>query len=224
MKFLSVLPLVVTLAVGPGIPGSSTPQVVVSERVEGTIYVGDSRFNGMDMYTKKGQGFVVAKDSMGYSWLSGTAVYKIAQIKTEHPDVKNWTVISNLGVNDLSNVDSYIKLYTQMQESGDRVIVMLVNPTNRRRKELNSQIDAFNAKIRESGLEYFDMCSHLREVGFDTVDGLHYDRYTNYEIWNELNNYITFEEDNSNEKGESTDSTDDDHVFDGWLCRSNEHT
>ena len=210
---LGVLPLVLALSVNP----SAAPQPVAVDRVENTIFVGDSRFNGMNMYTGKATGYLVAKDSMGYTWLTRTATYEVDHIKAAHPEVDNWTVVVNLGVNDLYNADRYISFYKQMMTDGTRVIAMSVNPTNRKRNSLNKEIDDFNDKLEESGLEYFDMCSHLREVGFDTVDGLHYNRDTNIEIWNELNNYIAYEEDTSNA---SEDNTDNATVveFDGWLC------
>lgn len=44
--------------------------------------------------------------------------------------------------------------------------------------------------MEESGVEYLDLCSHLRDVGFDTTDGLHYQKGTFLEIWNEINTYL----------------------------------
>lgn len=44
--------------------------------------------------------------------------------------------------------------------------------------------------LAESGVDYLDLNSHLREVGFLTVDGLHYRKATYVEIWNAVNHYI----------------------------------
>lgn len=57
------------------------------ERANGVIYVGDSRFNGMEMYFGKGGEFVIAKDSMDYNWLVNQAAYRIAAVKRAHPKV-----------------------------------------------------------------------------------------------------------------------------------------
>lgn len=168
----------------------SAPVVEPVNRVPGTIYIGDSRFNGMDMYTNKGEGFVVAKDSMGYSWLTRTALYEVDRIKAENPDIESWTIVSNLGVNDLDNCQHYINQFSKLKEAGDRVVIVSVNPTEGKRKQLNTKIDEFNKAMSESDLEYLDLNSHLKEVGYDTSDGVHYMKNSSIEIWNEINAYL----------------------------------
>lgn len=99
----------------------------VANRTEGTIYAGDSRFSGMEMYLKKGEGYIVA---------------------------------------------------------------LSVNPTNKKSDTLNDEINQFNLVLSNSDLEYVDLCNHLRQVGFETVDGVHYNKATYTEIWNEINWYL----------------------------------
>ncbi|MCM1237697.1 MAG: hypothetical protein NC489_47140, partial [Ruminococcus flavefaciens] len=101
-----------------------------------------------------------------------------------------WIIVSNLGVNDLQDADLYIRYYRQLEGMGYRVVVVSVNPSDGKRKDLNRDIDKFNKKMEASGLEYLDLCSHLREAGFDTTDGLHYQKSTSREIWNEINTYL----------------------------------
>lgn len=216
-------------AIGPGEPQTTqaaVPQEPV-ERTEGVIYVGDSRFNGMEMYTRKGGEFVIAQDSMGYDWLVHSAVYRIGEVKRAHPEVRQWTIVTGLGVNDLHHADDYIQAYRAFEAAGDKVIAMSVNPSCGKRNALNKEIDAFNKKLAASGLDYFDMNSHLREVGFLTVDGLHYRRDTCVEIWNELNHYIQAERDREaaaqagtgNTSGEDVGSAwTADGMYTGWLC------
>lgn len=172
----------------------SAPVVEPVNRAPGTIYIGDSRFNGMDMYTNKGEGFIVAKDSIGYSWLTHTALYEVDRIKTENPDIESWTIVSNLGVNDLDNCQHYINQFSKLKEAGDRVVIVSVNPTEGKRKQLNTKIDEFNKVMSESGLEYLDLNSHLKEVGYDTSDGVHYMKNSSIEIWNEINAYLSAED------------------------------
>lgn len=185
----------------------SAPIVEPVNRVPGTIYIGDSRFNGMDMYTNKGEGFVVAKDSMGYSWLTCTALYEVDRIKAENPDIESWTIVSNLGVNDLDNCQHYINQFSKLKEAGDRVVIVSVNPTEGKRKQLNTKIDEFNKAMSESDLEYLDLNSHLKEVGYDTSDGVHYMKNSSIEIWNEINAYLLDE-----------DTTE----YDDWYCLRDE--
>lgn len=159
----------------------------ISERVDNVIYVGDSRFVGMESYTKKGGDFLVAKVSMGYSWFTSDAMSSIQSIKASNPNVKDWTIVSNLGVNDLYNIDNYISKYQEMQNSGDNIIVVSVNPTDKSHDSLNTEIDDFNNKLKSSGLTYIDTNSVLKSDGFETSDGLHYKKDTYIKIWNEIN-------------------------------------
>lgn len=162
----------------------------VSNRVEGTIYVGDSRFNGMEMYLKKGEGYIVAKDSMGYKWLVNDAIPIIDSIKLNHPEIKEWTLVSGLGVNDLYNLNNYIQTYRNLEDNGYRVVVVSVNPTNGRSIRLNEDINKFNQAMINSGLEFLNINESLWEDGFKTVDGVHYDKETYTVIWNEINQYL----------------------------------
>lgn len=203
-----------------------------AECAEGVIYVGDSRFNGMEMHLKKGGEFVIAKDSMGYDWLMHSAVYRIAEVKQAHPEIQQWTIVSGLGVNDLYHADDYIKAYRAFEEAGNKVIAMSVNPSYGKRNSLNKEINAFNKKLAESGLDYFNMNSHLWEVGFLTVDGLHYRKDTYLEIWNELNHYIQAERARGEVEVQAADTVDaepadaarawTDGVYTGWLCMENQ--
>lgn len=225
-------------AMGPGVAQAVEAQKVPEpmERAEGVIYVGDSRFNGMEMHLGKGGEFVIAKDSMGFHWLMHSAVYRIAEVKQAHPEITQWTIVSGLGVNDPHNADHYIQAYRAFEEAGDKVIAMSVNPSSGKRNSLNKEINAFNKKLAESGLDYFDMNSHLWEVGFLTVDGLHYRKGTYLEIWNELNHYIQAERARGEAEVQAADTGDaaedaepadavrawTDGVYTGWLCMENQ--
>ena len=184
-----------TTAYAMGGLGSAQVRAAPVERTNGVIYVGDSRFNGMEMYLGKGGEFVIAKDSMGYNWLVNQAAYRIAAVKQAHPEVTQWRIVSGLGVNDICQADRYIQAYRAFKAAGDKVIAMSVNPSYGKRDSMNKEINDFNTKQANSGLDYFDMNSHLWKVGFLTVDGLHYSKSTYLEIWNELNHYIWAERD-----------------------------
>lgn len=188
-------------------------------RAEDTIYIGDSRTHGMEMYVKRGEGYVVAKDSMGYRWLKDDAIAEVERIRTEHPETTHWTLAVNLGVNDLHNIGKYISFYKGLEEVGYRVVVVSVNPTDGRENSLNSDIDRFNDAIKESGLEYLDLCAHLRKQGFKTTDGLHYNKNTYIEIWNEINAYLAAYPD-GRPADTCTDTTQAaaQPEYNGWYC------
>lgn len=200
MKILELMMVLVLLVMQPVcVYANEITSDIVLDRTEGTIYVGDSRFNGMEMHLKKGDGYVVAKDSMGYKWLVTEALPAIENIKATHTDITEWTIVSGLGVNDLYNIDNYIQVYKNLEAAGYRVVALSVNPTNHKRVGLNEEINVFNFKLSQSGLEYFDLNRHLLDVGFDTVDGLHYKKATYQEIWNEINWYLTHQSEENKE-------------------------
>lgn len=203
---------------GPGVAqaveAQKTPEPV--ERVEGVIYVGDSRFNGMEMYLGKGGGFVIAKDSMGYDWPMHSAVYRITEVKQTYPEITQWTIVSGRGVNDLYHAGDYIKAYRAFEKAGDKVIAMSVNPSAGKRNLLNKEIDAFNKKLADSGL--------------------HYHKGTYLEIWNEMNHYIQAERAREEAEVQAAGTGDaavaaepadaasawTDGVYTGWLCMENQ--
>lgn len=137
-------------------------------------------------------------------------------------------MVSGLGVNDLYQADRYIQAYRTFEAAGNKVIAMSVNPSYGKRDSLNKEINAFNEKLANSGLDYFDMNSHLWEVDFLTVDGLHYRKSTYLEILNELNHYIWAERDRDTKAaqevaeavpGDDAGSSWTDGVYTGWLCK-----
>lgn len=193
MKVLAIAMSAVLLTSQPNVNINTND---IANRTEGTIYVGDSRFNGMEMYLKKGEGYIIAKDSMGYKWFVNEALPMIENIKNSHPEISEWTIVSGLGVNDLYNINNYIQVYKNLLSCGYRVVALSVNPTNNKKESLNKEINDFNSKLKDSELEYLDTCNHLREIGFGTVDGVHYTKDTYTEIWNEINWYLNYDVEN----------------------------
>lgn len=200
MKLLGITTLALTFMMTLNVYASQIEMNIdqngIANRTDGTIYVGDSRFNGMEMHVKKGEGYVVAKDSMGYTWLANEALPAIWSIKSSHPEINEWTIVSGLGVNDLYNINNYIQIYKNLSDCGFRVVALSVNPANSKRESLNNDIEAFNTILKSSELEYLDTYNHLKEIGFETVDGIHYNKNTCIEIWNEINWYLNYDIEN----------------------------
>lgn len=144
----------------------------------------------MDMYLDKGDRYVIAKVSQGYKWLVEEAIPMVNEIKESHPEIASWTIVSNLGVNDLYNIDKYLLEYQRISECGDRLILMSVNPCDGKRNSLNTEIDNFNTKLSTSEFEYLDTASYLKTDGFSTSDGVHYTKDTYIKIWNRINLYL----------------------------------
>lgn len=152
---------------------SVVAEAVDHQHTEGYIIVGDSRTVGMDMACSVedyDNVFVVAKTSMGYNWLTKTAVYEIDNIKTQHPEICNWTIVSNLGVNDLDNCGRYIEFYKTLS---DRFVFVSVNPVKQHSYITNDMISDFNSRM-QSEFEYIDTYTVLQTDGYSSSDGVHY--------------------------------------------------
>ena len=155
----------------------------------GTIFIGDSRFVGMDKAVdieSKDRQFCVAKIGQGYYWFKNTALKKIEKIRKENTALTKWRYVVCLGVNDLGNSENYLKLYDELTSSDDSIQLVLVsvNPVKNYPTITNSQIKKFNVKLSDAGYDYIDTFSQLQKKGFQSTDGLHYDNETYEVIYN----------------------------------------
>ncbi len=103
--------------------------------------------------------------------------------------IRDKTVIMNLGVNDLDST-AYLNLYNSMPDEfldNNKVIVMAVNPCDGSYQYLNSRIEQFNSNMSaglDSRITFLDSYTFLMWNGFSTVDGLHYTDGTYVDIYN----------------------------------------
>lgn len=155
--------------------------VVENEQNTGYIFVGDSRFVGMDkicnIESLSDNYFVVAKCSMGYDWLVSEALPQVKQIVYSNKSVDEWVLISGLGVNDYDNIERYCNLYSDLS-SDFNIVCLSVNPVEHSDYITNEDIEFFNKTLSTSGFRFVDSYSVLVEEGFSTVDGLHYNDET----------------------------------------------
>lgn len=149
------------------------------------VFVGDSRTVGMgqvlDLET-------IAEVGVGYSFLQ--AHYN------EILELEDCNIVFNLGVNDLSHVDEYIEFFQRIPEEfafDNHLYVVSVNPTSGPYASMNADIDYFNVQLSDSlpsTIKWIDTCSFLREAGFGSPDGLHYDQQTYETIANLIYNNV----------------------------------
>ena len=103
--------------------------------------------------------------------------------------IRDKTVIINLGVNDLDS-RAYLNLYNSMPDEfldNNKVIVMAVNPCDGNYQYLNSRIEQFNSDLSaglDSRITFLDSYTFLMWNGFSTFDGLHYTDGTYVDIYN----------------------------------------
>ena len=153
----------------------------------GTMWIGDSRFVGMDKavdITSTDRNFLVAKIGQGLPWFKNTALTSVKKIRSKNSALKTWRYVICLGVNDLKDIDNYIEEYKTLtaEDSKIELILVSVNPVKDYPSISNSQIEAFNEKLKdacdENGWYYIDTYTTLMDQGYKTTDGLHYDNDT----------------------------------------------
>lgn len=153
------------------------------------IWVGDSRTVGMQQAIGgSDKNEWVCKTAEGYNWFVNTAIGSVnSKLK------KDDTIVFNLGVNDLGNVDKYVKKLNSIA-NGDwkkakKIIVMSVNPTDSSKYSggaTNEAIKKFNSKMKsglDGSIKYVDTYSQIKDT-MKTSDGLHYDKTTYKSLYN----------------------------------------
>lgn len=169
-----------TISVSPDSPESSetTDLYMATENLDFSdfVFVGDSRTVGMDQALDL---TTIAEVGVGYSFL--------AAHRDEILEYSGKNIVFNLGVNDLAHVDDYIEFFQRLPEEfcfDNHIYVVSVNPTSGAYSSMNGDIDYFNVQLSDSlpsTCKWIDTCSFLREAGFGSPDGLHYDQQT-YEL------------------------------------------
>ncbi len=159
------------------------------------LYVGDSRMVGMKTSLNDSNIHFIAKESMGYNWL----VEQKENIENTIKNNKISFVVFNLGVNDLSSIDSYLNFYnTYLNSSDDGVyyFFLSVNPVDDTKAKSygyqvkNANIIPFNNKLQAAvGDKYIDSYSQIKDYLY-TQDGVHYQDITNQQIHYIVINYI----------------------------------
>ncbi|MBP3809673.1 MAG: hypothetical protein ILA15_02990 [Clostridiales bacterium] len=140
------------------------------------VFVGDSRTVGMGQVLHLD---TIAEIGVGYSFL--------AAHREEILEYSGKNIVFNLGVNDLAHIDDYIEFFQRLPEEfcfDNNIYVVSVNPTSGAYSSMNGDIDYFNVQLSDSlpsTCKWIDTCSFLREAGFGSTDGLHYDQQT-YEL------------------------------------------
>lgn len=158
------------------------------------VLVGDSRFVG-----QKSSGFKNSKTTYIASVGKGLTYMKSNEEAMKKKDSKNTAYVINMGVNDLYNANSYVEYINKLAKNykGD-IYYLSVNPVEESKAAnngysiKNSDIEKFNSTLK-SGLKnvtYLDSYNYLKNNGFSTTDGIHYDKNTYQKIYNYINSNV----------------------------------
>lgn len=150
----------------------------------GVILVGDSRFVQMHEAMGDTGATFMAQNSKGYDWFVENAIPRIDPLVT-----KGTTIVINLGVNDLGNIDKYLSKVNakavEWKAKGAKVYYATVNPVWENPYSTEEGVVAFNTKLVNGiiGVDIIDTHSFLVANGYKLVDGLHYDGPTYANIY-----------------------------------------
>lgn len=198
--FMSVCNVIISDDFSLTVPTSVAYEDIVSiipdkyEEEVGYIFIGDSRFVGMENTCKFADNeryFSVAKISQGYKWLKGTALPEVDNIVNSNNTITSWHLIIGLGVNDLYNINKYLKLYEDLSQNYDLILVS-VNPIEYHDSITNKDIESFNNKLKTLDCTFIDTYSFLKTQGYSTVDGIHYTDKTYKSIFRRLRSCVQF--------------------------------
>lgn len=165
----------------------TTKRRQIQKQFEKFVFVGDSRFKGMSYMAEENDVFI-CESGRGYDFL----LEQMSNIAYECDE--NTALIIGLGVNDnMYNFEKYIETLNDMAETMDcQIYYMLVNPVDEAAEEYNGynvkneNIEFFNENIQlglDEEIGIIDTNSYLKEVGFETQDGLHYTNETYEKIY-----------------------------------------
>lgn len=167
-------------------PSTETPQP--QQEISRYIFLGDSRYVAMALFAQE-QDYFIAEEGMGYAYL----LQQLDHVKTVA--IPASVLIIGLGVNDVKSGDaaSYIQTINTLAGTLNiRIYYMLVNPVDETVESqngyriTNAEIDAFNARMKdglEPSVHIIDTNSFLKNDGYVTTDGLHYNMETYQKLY-----------------------------------------
>ena len=161
------------------------------------LFVGDSRFYGMELYTTHDtvhDGWLTGVGE-GYYWLVDTGIPAIKDLLNRGVPIKK--VYLNLGVNDCAYTyregqrflaGDYALRYNELAAAYPNVqfYFVSVGPGSGEYygaveiPKMNVEVESFNYYLRTNcpTLRYIDSGEELTLNGFHSADGIHYDRAT----------------------------------------------
>ena len=156
------------------------------------VFVGDSRIAAI-LTIAQGEPCdtaFICQVGQGYSWLRSSEVTNL--ISSYARADKNLNLVIALGINDLENDERYASYLEEMaprwRKMGYKLYFASINPVGEDHRFSNDDIDASNARIKLNTPSYFwvDTNMYLKDTGFSSNDGLHYDRETSSRIFDYL--------------------------------------
>lgn len=200
--------------VGPDGLVTEPPDGEISLEVK-RVFLGDSRTVGLyqimtgdtlvkatatqaakDQLQKGRTDIYIGKVGMGYDWVMGFAVEELRTVLRRYPHSK---VALRMGINDLGNIDNYIKLYQELIQEFPLATfyVESVTPVDEKLAMAggytvtNKQIVQFNTKLKKAfPSNYISSYVYVSKNKGKTVDGIHYEPDTYRMIYKYLDSVM----------------------------------
>jgi hypothetical protein len=156
------------------------------------LVIGDSRTVGMELTVNENDNIqYIAVPGEGYNLLKENLDNIKNFYQQYETDITSAKIVCNLGVNDLSQVNTYKETYENLLKEGILIAFMTVNPVEDSLSDYtytvtNEEIDNFNDIIKALDIEVLDTNKYLKDISFETTDGLHYTDDT----YNKLYQYL----------------------------------
>lgn len=155
------------------------------------IFFGDSRFVGMQIFASADDSFV-ANVGMGYDYL----IQNLDNIENNYTDKS--VIIVEFGINDLYNINKYIDKINELSEKYN-ICYLTIYPIDENKAKNNGysitnyDIDNFNEELKNGlneNISIIDTNNYLKTIGYNTIDGIHYDDDTYKIIYDYIKNNI----------------------------------
>lgn len=173
------------------------PTVVDRSAQSDIMFVGDSRTMQMLAATEDAQYTWIGESTRGYEWLANIGIPMIDEKAQEGTQI-----VVQLGVNDLFRAVEFAGLINnkalEWESRGAHLYVVSVNPIDAHQTLTDAEVVQFNALLRQCLLpeiDYLDTYSYLKEDGYQTLDGIHYDQTTYQKIFHYILNVLIPEAD-----------------------------
>ena len=135
----------------------------------------------------------ISESGEGLAWMKSIGIPEATKYMED-----GTALIILMGVNDLYNLNEYIDYintnYSDWTSKGVTVYFVSVNPCDGSYASvLNNHIDIFNAGMKKalsSDIRYIDTYNNLIKTGFNSPDGLHYNKETSKKIYNYVKNNL----------------------------------
>lgn len=166
-------------------PSSASCTIRVSNRSaqgkSSTVFVGASRTKGkeqiLDDRTKNIQ--FITKSGARLPWFQNTAFVELKKFLDKDP---GRTAVICMGVNDMQDIEGYIALCRELmnQYPQTRIYITTITPVDSTfTYHTDAQIRTFNRKLKAAfGTSVINTYRYLNKTGFETIDGIHYERST----------------------------------------------